>query len=108
MEWHVVQNIVRNDHQVTALRQRQGREQLVVELLQVRVRRFQQRGPGLLYVRGTELELRELKLEQSEDVVNACHRRHGNDGEAVRVEHHGQNLIAGSKILDDGRARFEQ
>ena len=65
------QQIVRNDDKVPGFPERQGREQLLIQGSQMRLGRFVERRADVRQVLGSELKLRELKPQHSQQVSNA-------------------------------------
>ena len=104
MKWHVVQQIVRHDDEMTTDRKVERREQFGVQLPKVRLRCRQRHIRDSPDVFGRQEELRELKLKEPEKFPDSRHGRHRNNLELVFCQDHGHHAIGRPEILDQDHA----
>src|SRR5690348_4684662 len=106
MHGHVVQQSMRNEHNMLGLEQLTHRgEQFVVQALQVRPRRLQQRALKCGYVLWIKAELGKLELEHLQDLLYARRQRDRQDVEIIAGEHARENAVLKAKKLDQGGSR---
>src|SRR3954471_13059278 len=109
MEGIVVSSSMRNEQQVLRVDIRaQGREEFVIESLQVCVRRLDQRIPKRTGVLSAKPELRELKLQQSERVSDSRCERHRHNRQPFAAKQACQDAISALKIFDNERLRSDR
>ena len=104
MERHVVQRAVRHDDQPAAAQLRpHWRQQLLEDLVQVRLRRRQQRAFEGLEVIRAQSELRELELQHPDLRGDPRHERDGRHFDPVAIDEAEDDAVFNRKELDERR-----